>query len=303
MKITIIGAGNVGSSVANTLILREVAQEIILIDRNEDLLLARDLELGQSISALNLNINLICTTEYKECKGSDIVVFCAGVPRKDGQSRDELLQVNVSIMLECANKVKQAVDDPLFIILTNPVDFLLTALYESNLFNPKKIVAMAGALDNARFKYELAKKLSCNTFEIDTKLLGFHNDDMVLLKSHSKYKNKKITEVLNKEELDEIENEVKTGGAKIIKHLKTSAYLAPAAACIRMIESINSGEFLPMSVILSGEFGVENKGFGVLARLSLNGVIEILKLDYSEEESDKINKSLKKYKYIQWFCI
>ncbi|WP_297193934.1 malate dehydrogenase [uncultured Campylobacter sp.] len=297
MKITIIGAGNVGVSIAYALILRELARELVLIDRNEDLLLARDLELGQSIAALNLDIKLICTTEYKDCTNSDIVIFCAGARRKDGQSRDELLQINTNIMLDCTRRLKEYVDDPLFVILTNPVDFLLNTLFENKVFNPKKIVAMAGALDNARFKYELAKKFECKTSEIDTKLMGFHNDDMLLLKSHSSYKNQKLSDILDKDSFDDIENEVKTGGAKVIKYLKTSAYLAPAAACVRMVEAIRTGEFLAMSIILHGEFGIHNKAFGVLARLSLDGVLEVSKLTLDEEESSKLELSLKKYNY------
>lgn len=297
MKITIIGAGNVGVSIAYALILRELARELVLIDRNEDLLLARDLELGQSIAALNLDIKLICTTEYKDCTNSDIVIFCAGARRKDGQSRDELLQINANIMLDCTRRLKEYVDDPLFVILTNPVDFLLNTLFENKVFNPKKIVAMAGALDNARFKYELAKKFECKTSEIDTKLMGFHNDDMLLLKSHSSYKNQKLSDILDKDSFDDIENEVKTGGAKVIKCLKTSAYLAPAAACVRMVEAIRTGEFLAMSIILHGEFGIHNKAFGVLARLSLDGVLEVSKLTLDEEESSKLELSLKKYNY------
>ena len=297
MKISIIGAGNVGISVAYALILRELVKELVLVDRNEDLLLARDLELGQSIAALNLDIRLVCTSEYKFCEKSDMLIFCAGAKRKDGQSRDELLQINTNIMLDCTKALKAYVEDPLFVILTNPVDFLLNKLYESNIFNPKKIIAMAGALDNARFKYELAKKFDCKTSEIDTKLMGFHNDDMLLLKSHSSYKNQKLTDILSKDALDEIENEVKTGGAKVIKYLKTSAYLAPAAACVRMVEAIRTGEFLPMSVILNGEFGINGKAFGVLARLSLDGVLELCNLALDEEESSKLELSLKKYNY------
>ena len=297
MKNTIIAAENVRVSIAYALILRELARELVLIDRNEDLLLARDLELGQSIAALNLDIKLICTTEYKDCTNSDIVIFCAGARRKDGQSRDELLQINTNIMLDCTRRLKEYVDDPLFVILTNPVDFLLNTLFENKVFNPKKIVAMAGALDNARFKYELAKKFECKTSEIDTKLMGFHNDDMLLLKSHSSYKNQKLSDILDKDSLDEIEYEVKTGGAKVIKDLTTSAYLAPAAACVRMVEAIRTGEFLAMSIILHGEFGIHNKAFGVLARLSLDGVLEVSKLTLDEEESSKLELSLKKYNY------
>lgn len=298
MKITIIGAGNVGANVAYALILRQVCNEIVLIDTDEDRLIARDLELGQSIAALNLEIDLLCTKEYEPCKDSDVVIFCAGFPRKDGQSRNELLQINTQIMLDCAKKLKAVVPNPLFIILTNPVDLLLNALYESKLFDEKKIVAMAGILDNARFKYELAKKFRCSYLDIDTQIIGFHNDDMVLLKSRSYYKNQKIDKLLSKDEFEFIENEVKTGGAKVIKHLKASAFLAPAVACVRMIEAIRTGEFLVMSVILNGEFGVKGKAFGVLARLDLNGVLEILNVNLSEEENAKLNESLRKNNYL-----
>ncbi|TQR33022.1 malate dehydrogenase [Campylobacter sp. MIT 99-7217] len=298
MKITIIGPGNVGLSIAYALILRESVSELVMIGIEKESLIARDLELGQSIAALNLDIKLTCTEEYSYSKDSDIVIFCAGVARKDGQSRDELLQTNKEIMLKCAKQIKRYVENPLFIILTNPVDSLLNVLYESHLFDSKKIIAMAGTLDNARFKYELAKKFKCKSFDIDTKLIGFHNDDMVLLKSLSTCKNEKISTLLNEEEFEDIENEVKTGGAKVIKHLKASAYLAPAAACVRMIEGIRTREFLPMSVILHGEFGVHNKAFGVLARLSLDGVLEVLPLNLNEAEKLSIEKSLIKYKYI-----
>lgn len=299
MKITIIGAGNVGANVAYALILRQVCNEIVLIDTDEDKLVARDLELGQSIAALNLEINLCCTSEYAPCANSDVVIFCAGLARKEGQSRNELLQRNTQIMLECAQKLKKVVPNPLFIILTNPVDLLLNALYESGLFETKKIVAMAGILDNARFKYELAKKFNCSYLDVDTQMMGFHNDDMVLLKSHSRYKNQSIDTLLNDDEFEFIENEVKTGGAKVIKHLKASAYLAPAVACVRMIEAIRTGEFLVMSVILNGEFGVKGKAFGVLARLDLNGVIEILNVNLSKDEQEKLDESLRKNNYLE----
>lgn len=297
MKITIIGAGNVGSSVAYALILREIAEELVLIDINEDLLYAKELELSQSIAALNLDIELICTKDYSYTKNSDIVLFGAGFARRDGQSREELLQINANIMLDCAKKIKKFSTDPLFIILTNPVDFLLNTLYESGIFSSKKIVAMAGVLDNARFKYELAKKLNVKMSSVDTRLIGFHNDDMVLVKSYASTKNKNIGKLLSEEEFEDLENEVKTGGAKVIKYLKTSAYLAPASACVRMLESIRSGEFLPMSVILHGEFGVKNKALGVMARLGLEGVIEIMKMDLDSQEKDKLEKSLIKHQY------
>lgn len=297
MKITIIGAGNVGSSVAYALILREIAEELVLIDINEDLLYAKELELSQSIAALNLDIELICTKDYSYTKNSDIVLFGAGFARRDGQSREELLQINANIMLDCAKKIKKFNTDPLFIILTNPVDFLLNTLYESGIFSSKKIVAMAGVLDNARFKYELAKKLNVKMSSVDTRLIGFHNDDMVLVKSYASTKNKNIGELLSEEEFEDLENEVKTGGAKVIKYLKTSAYLAPASACVRMLESIRSGEFLPMSVILHGEFGIKNKALGVMARLGLEGVIEIMKMDLDSQEKDKLEKSLIKHQY------
>lgn len=297
MKITIIGGGNVGSTLAYALILREFASELVLIDINEDLLLAKELELSQSIAALNLDIELTCTRDYAWSKNSAVVIFAAGFARKDGQSRDELLELNTKILLDCAKKIKEFNENPLFIVLTNPVDFLLNALYESQIFNAKKIVAMAGILDNARFKYEVAKKLELKMSNVDTQLMGFHNDDMLLLKSLSSVNNQNLDTFFNDEEFESVENEVKTGGAKVIKCLKTSAYLAPASACVRMLEAMRSGEFLPMSVILQGEFGVQNKAFGVMARLSLDGVMELKSLNLSLLEQEKLEKSLIKYQY------
>ncbi|EAI4448176.1 malate dehydrogenase [Campylobacter lari] len=297
MKITIIGAGNVGASIAYALILRELIDEIILIDINKDLLFARELELSQSIAAFNFDIKITCTDDYTYSKDSQVVIFSAGVARKEGQSRDELFAINSKIMLECAKNIKKFNNDPLFIIVSNPVDFLLNALYESKLFSLKKIIAMAGVLDNARFKYEVSKKLDIKTSYIDTKLIGFHNDSMVLVKSQSKVQNKALSEVLNKQDIVQIEQEVKTGGAKIIKYLKTSAYLAPASACVRMIEALKSGEFLPVCVILDGEYGIREKAFGVMARISLDGVLETLELKLDNQEQITLENSFIQYNY------
>ncbi|MCV3402922.1 malate dehydrogenase [Campylobacter sp. IFREMER_LSEM_CL2090] len=297
MKITIIGAGNVGASIAYALILRELIDEIILIDINKDLLFARELELSQSIAAFNFDIKITCTDDYTYSKDSQVVIFSAGVARKEGQSRDELFAINSKIMLECAKNIKKFNNDPLFIIVSNPVDFLLNALYESKLFSLKKIIAMAGVLDNARFKYEVSKKLDIKTSYIDTKLIGFHNDSMVLVKSQSKVQNKALSEVLNKQDIVQIEQEVKTGGAKIIKYLKTSAYLAPASACVRMIEALKSGEFLPVCVILDGEYGIRKKAFGVMARISLDGVLETLELKLDNQEQITLENSFVQYNY------
>ncbi|EAK0442027.1 malate dehydrogenase [Campylobacter lari] len=297
MKITIIGAGNVGASIAYALILRELIDEIILIDINKDLLFARELELSQSIAAFNFDIKITCTDDYTYSKDSQVVIFSAGVARKEGQSRDELFVINSKIMLECAKNIKKFNNDPLFIIVSNPVDFLLNALYESKLFSLKKIIAMAGVLDNARFKYEVSKKLDIKTSYIDTKLIGFHNDSMVLVKSQSKVQNKALSEVLNKQDIVQIEQEVKTGGAKIIKYLKTSAYLAPASACVRMIEALKSGEFLPVCVILDGEYSIRKKAFGVMARISLDGVLETLELKLDNQEQIALENSFIQYNY------
>ncbi|MCV3508451.1 malate dehydrogenase [Campylobacter sp. CNRCH_2016_3089] len=297
MKITIIGAGNIGASIAYALILRELIDEIILIDINKDLLFARELELSQSIAAFNFDIKITCTDDYTYSKDSQVVIFSAGVARKEGQSRDELFAINSKIMLECAKNIKKFNNDPLFIIVSNPVDFLLNALYESKLFSLKKIIAMAGVLDNARFKYEVSKKLDIKTSYIDTKLIGFHNDSMVLVKSQSKVQNKALSEVLNKQDIVQIEQEVKTGGAKIIKYLKTSAYLAPASACVRMIEALKSGEFLPVCVILDGEYGIREKAFGVMARISLDGVLETLELKLDNQEQIALENSFIQYNY------
>ncbi|HEC1746888.1 TPA: malate dehydrogenase [Campylobacter lari] len=295
MKITIIGAGNVGVSTAYALILRELVDELVLIDINKDLLFARELELSQSTAAFNFDIKITCTDDYAHSKDSQVVIFSAGVARKEGQSRDELFTINSKIMLECAKNIKKFNSDPLFIIVSNPVDFLLNALYESKLFSSKKIIAMAGVLDNARFKYEVGKKLNIKTSYIDTKLIGFHNDSMVLVKSQ--VQNKALNEVLNEYDLAQIEQEVKTGGAKVIKHLKTSAYLAPASACVRMIEALKSGEFLPICVILDGEYNIKEKAFGVMARISLDGVLEILELQLDNQEQNILENSLIQYNY------
>ncbi|MBE2984274.1 malate dehydrogenase [Campylobacter sp. RM9344] len=281
MKISIIGAGNVGASIAYALCMREVCDEIALVDIFNDVAKAKAIDITQASCVFGAKTKVVGADNFELVKNSDIVVVTAGSPRKDGQSREDLLIKNALVVKSSAENIAKFAPNAIIIVVTNPLDVMVWVARKFSGFDKSRVLGMAGELDGARCRFELAQILSQDMSELRTKVVGAHNDKMVI-------SNKNINVNLNKENFEVLKHETKTGGAKIVKLLGTSAYYAPAAAVVKMCEEIKDqkGEIVSASVILDDDLSC-----GRLVKLSKNGVGEILELNLDQEDLDELNAS------------
>lgn len=261
MKVGIIGAGNIGSNIASLLISQDLASEILLIDINEKLALGKMLDLSTLSVILDKNIKINSTLDYSKLKDFDIVVITAGITRKEGQSREELAKINASIVGETSKKIAEFSPNAIIIIVTNPLDLMVYACYKNSGFNKNKIIGMAGELDSARAKLNLAKLKNISPINAKINVFGMHNDEMIIQASQD------VTE----EEFKIIKDETINAGANITKLLGTSAYYAPAAAVVKMIKTIKNGGNVIASVLDDNEIS-----FGKEIKLSKKGVEKIV---------------------------
>ncbi|MDO5045904.1 lactate/malate family dehydrogenase [Campylobacter sp.] len=275
MKISVIGAGNVGASVANALLLRGVADEIALVDIFGNVALAKAMDLAQSAAVFGIDIKVDGGDDFSLIKGSDIVVITAGSPRKEGQTREDLLLKNAGIVKSTVEHIVKFAPNSIIITVTNPLDVLNFVVYKASGFDKKRIIGMAGELDSARLKFEIAKKLNLKNSEFKAHIIGSHNDDMLVLKEN-------VGVNLDEASFSEVAHEAKTGGAKIVKLLGTSAYYAPGAAVAKMCEAIktNSDEWLSCCVVVD-----ENLTCGRRVKLGKDGIREIKELSANEKEA------------------
>ena len=236
-KITLIGAGQIGGTLAHLISIKELA-DVVLFDVAEGLAKGKALDIAQSTSVDGFNINLIGTNNYDETKNSDVVIITAGVPRKPGMSRDDLLGTNLKIIKQVAEGIKKNSPNAFVICITNPLDIIVMALQKYSGLPTNKVVGMAGILDSSRFKYFLSQELKVPTKSINTLVLGGHGDTMVPMPDHTTINGKPLKELIKKEKLDFIIDRTRKGGAEIIKFLqKGSAFYAPAASGVEMAES------------------------------------------------------------------
>lgn len=261
MKIGIIGAGNIGSNIASLLISQDLASEILLIDINEKLALGKMLDLSTLSVILDKNIKINSTLDYSKLKDFDIVVITAGITRKEGQSREELAKINASIVGDTSKKIAEFSPNAIIIIVTNPLDLMVYACYKNSGFNKNKIIGMAGELDSARAKLNLAKLKNISLINAKINVFGMHNDEMIIQTSQD----------LTKDEFQTVKDETINAGANITKLLGTSAYYAPAAAVVKMIKTIKNGGNVIASVLDDNEIS-----FGKEIKLSKKGVEKIV---------------------------
>lgn len=261
MKVGIIGAGNIGSNIASLLISQDLASEILLIDINEKLALGKMLDLSTLSVILDKNIKINSTLDYSKLKDFDIVVITAGITRKEGQSREELAKINASIVGETSKKIAEFSPNAIIIIVANPLDLMVYACYKNSGFNKNKIIGMAGELDSARAKLNLAKLKNISPINAKINVFGMHNDEMIIQTSQD----------LTKDEFQTVKNETINAGANITKLLGTSAYYAPAAAVVKMIKAIKNGGNVIASVLDDNEIS-----FGKEIKLSKKGVEKIV---------------------------
>ena len=294
-KISLIGAGQIGGTLAHLISIKELA-DVVLFDVAESMAKAKALDIAQSTSIDGSNVSLTGSKNYQDIENSDVVIITAGIPRKPGMSRDDLLETNLKIIKQVAQGVKQNSPNAFVICITNPLDVIVMAFQKYSDLPTNKVVGMAGILDSSRFKYFLSQELKVPVKNIESLVLGGHGDTMVPTPDLTKINGKPLNQLIDKEKLDLIIERTRKGGAEIGQLLqKGSAFYAPAASGIEMAESyINDlKKILPCAAYLNGEYGVKNLYAGVPVRIGKKGVEKIIKLDLSDEEKKQFNHSIK----------
>ena len=281
MKISVVGAGNVGASIAYALCMRELCDEIALVDIFGDVARAKAIDLAQSSCVFNAKTSVYGGDDFVLIEGSDIVIVTAGSPRKEGQTREDLLLKNAVVVKQTAQKIAEFAKNAVIIVVTNPLDVMVWTAHKFSGFSKNKVIGMAGELDSARCRYELALLKDKDASKLRAKIVGAHNDEMIVAQEN-------INLNLSDTELETLKKETSTGGAKIVKLLGTSAYYAPAAAAVKMCEMIvgKSDEIISASVLIDDELSC-----GRLVRLGRDGLKEILELNLDEDEQEQLNKS------------
>ena len=299
-KITLIGAGQIGGTLAHLIVLKKLG-DVVLFDVAEGLAKGKALDIAQSSPVHNFDNKIIGTNNYKDIKNSDVIIITAGVPRKPGMNRDDLLSINLKIIKEVADGIKKNSPNAFVICITNPLDVIVMALQKYSGLPKNKVVGMAGILDSSRFIYFLSQELKVPVSKIESFVLGGHGDTMVAMVNHTKIDGTSLTDIvkqgkIEKKVLDQIINRTKNGGAEIVKFLeKGSAFYAPAASGVLMAESyiFNKKNQLPCAAFLNGEYGVNNLYAGVPVVIGNGGVEKVIELKLSEEERNNFNKSIK----------
>ena len=302
-KISLIGAGQIGGTLAHLIALKELGN-VVLFDVAEGLAKGKALDIAQSSGVDGFNCNLIGTNEYKDIKDSDVIIITAGVPRKPGMSRDDLLGTNLKIIKQVAEGIKKYSPNAFVICITNPLDVIVMALQKYSGLKVNKIVGMAGILDTSRFKYFLSKELKVPIANIKSTVLGGHGDTMVPMPNHTIINGKSLSQlvkdkIISQSQVDKIIEKTRKGGAEIVKFLeKGSAFYAPAASGVEMAEAYikNQKKILPCAAYLNGEYGVKNLYVGVPVVIGSNGVEEIIELKLDEKEKKNFELSISSVK-------
>ena len=299
-KISLIGAGQIGGTLAHLIGLKEVVSEVVLFDVASGVAKGKALDIAQSSSVDGFNVKFSGTNDYKDIKNSDVIIITAGVPRKPGMSRDDLLGINLKIMKQVAEGIKSNCPDAFVICITNPLDVMVMALQKYSNLPKNKVVGMAGILDSSRYKLFLSEELNVPVKKIEALVMGGHGDTMVPLPGFTKINGKKLLDLVNegiitKERIEEINQRTRDGGAEIVKYLeKGSAYYAPAASGVEMAISYINDEkkLLPCAVYINGEYGVKDVYAGVPVIIGKNGVEKITEINLLSNEKDEFLKSV-----------
>ena len=302
-KISLIGAGQIGGTLAHLIAIKELAN-IVLFDVAEGLAKGKALDIAQSSGVSGFGVDIIGTNNYEDTKNSDVIIITAGVPRKPGMSRDDLLGTNLKIIKQVADGIKKTSPQAFVICITNPLDVIVMALQKYSGLPTNKVVGMAGILDSSRFKYFLSKELNEPIKNIKTLVLGGHGDTMVPMPKQTTVKDKNLAELLKDNrisvsKLDSIVNRTRKGGAEIVKLLeKGSAFYAPAASGVEMAESYlkDLKKTLPCAAYLAGEYGFKNIYGGVPVVIGKDGVEKIIEIKLEEKEKKNFSISMEAVK-------
>ena len=292
-KVSIVGAGNVGATAAHWIAAKELA-DVVLIDVVEGIPQGKALDLLEAMPIEKRDVHVTGANDYAATAHSDIVVITAGIPRKPGMRRDDLLHTNYKIMSDVVAKVVAQSPEAILIIVSNPLDAMAQAAYKQSGFNRERVIGMAGILDSARFRTFIAEELNVSVENVTAFVLGGHGDTMVPLPRYSTVAGIPITELIPADRLASIVQRTRDGGAEIVKHLKTgSAYYAPSAAAVEMVEAIlkDKKKIVPCAAFLQGEYGIEGYYIGVPCKLGAAGLEQIIEIKLTAEEDAALKKS------------
>jgi malate dehydrogenase len=293
-KITVVGAGNVGATTAQRLAEKELARSVVMVDVVEGVPQGKALDQWESAPIEGFDSHVVGTNSYEESAGSDIVVVTAGIARKPGMSRDDLLNTNAGIVKQVAEQIKRTSPDAIIIMVSNPLDVMAYVALKVSGFPRERVLGMAGVLDTARYRSFLAQELDVSVRDIQAMVLGGHGDTMVPLISYTSVSGIPITQLIDSGKLEAIVQRTRTGGAEIVKYLKTgSAYYAPSSAAVQMCEAIANDQkrILPCAAWLQGEYGMKDLFLGVPCKLGRGGLEKILEVELTDAERDALAKS------------
>jgi malate dehydrogenase len=297
-KVTVIGAGNVGATVANVLAHKDFIREIVLVDIKAEMAIGKALDTWQQAPVDYYSSRLIGTQDYQLTADSEIVVITAGLPRKPGMSRDDLISTNAAIVNSVTTSVLKYSKNPIIIVVSNPLDVMTYAAYKVAGLPENKVIGMAGILDTARYRAFLAEALDVSPKDIQAILMGGHGDSMVPLPRLTTVSGIPVTELLAMDKLQAIVDRTKQGGGELVKLMGTSAWYAPGAAAAQMVEAIAKDEkrIFPCCVKLNGQYGLKDVFVGVPVKLGKNGIEQIIELKLSPEETALLHQSASEVK-------
>lgn len=292
-KVTVVGAGNVGATCANVLAHADVCKEVVLIDINGNLAKGKALDIWQQAPVDGYSTRLSGGDDYALTANSDIVIITAGVPRKPGMSRDDLISTNAKIVVGVTQNILKHTKNPIIIVVSNPLDVMTYAAWKASGLSDKRVFGMAGVLDTARYRAFLAEEIGCSPKDIQAMLMGGHGDTMVPLPRYTTVSGIPVTELVKKEKLDAIIERTKFGGGELVNLMGTSAWYAPGAAAAQMAISIlrDENRIYPCCVRLNGQYKIKDIFVGAPVKLGKKGVQEIIKLRLKKDETELLNNS------------
>ncbi len=294
-KVTVVGAGNVGATAANVIALREVADEVVMIDIKEGVSEGKAMDMMQTANLLDMNTRIKgVTNDYAATAGSDVVVITSGIPRKPGMTREELIGVNAGIVKQVTESILAHSPNAIIVCVSNPMDTMTYLIHKISGLPKNRIIGMGGALDSSRFKYYLSQALEANPNEVEGFVIGGHGDTtMIPMKRFAAFRGVPAADLLSDETLDQVVADTMVGGATLTKLLGTSAWYAPGAAAAEVVEAIIHDQkcMIPCSALLEGEYGEKDLCIGVPCILGKNGIEKIIELDLNENEKELFAKS------------
>ncbi len=292
-KVTVVGAGNVGATVGNVLAHKDVVNEVVLLDLKGDFAKGKALDSWQQAPIDYYSTKLTGTDNYKDTKGSDVVVITAGIPRKPGMSRDDLIGINAKIVTDVTKKILKYSKNPIIIVVSNPLDVMTYAAWKASGLDSSRVFGMAGILDTARYRAFLATELGVSPKDLQAVLMGGHGDTMVPLPRYTTVAGIPVTEMIEKDKLKAIVERTKKGGGELVKLMGTSAWYAPGAAAAQMVESIirDENRIYPCCVRLTGQYGLKDMFLGVPVQLGKKGITNVIELKLNKSEMKLLHKS------------